>query len=197
MGSCCSKTPKPYKSTSRYEAAKSNHNQIEKDEPKISGKEIPKMTSDVKNERSLTIKCKNPKFEMILKYKSRIPLYDLRDRISKKNPDIDLSRYSIHKGNIEILDQTATLKEAGIASGDILSLKKIKELQFPTIGAQNFRMHQSFNSISLDNNTKEFENEIFSNQIALEEIVEEETTKHDVLDHNLKPVHKRNSAKNL
>lgn len=106
-------------------------------------------TSDEKREDFLKISCKSPSFELSLRYRQEVPIYDLKDQISKSKPNLDITKYSIHKGKLEVLDPTATLRQLGILANDHLRLKRVKEVEFPAVELSNIRLQSSINNPSI------------------------------------------------
>ncbi|CAG9335265.1 unnamed protein product [Blepharisma stoltei] len=179
MGSCCGKQSKPHKPKEVYiQLPSPAFNKNTKTSQKSAN---PSPTPKEKPKKQLLITCKHPSFQIFVDYKSHMPLYSLKDAVSKSFPDIDFSRYSINKGNLELLEHTAQLKDLGIVSGDELCFRRLKEVHFPSVEPQNIRLHSSMNNASIqsaDFNIKDTEMDIAHS--ILEEISEEETTKHDV-----------------
>lgn len=103
---------------------------VKKEPPHI--KEVAKpvqdsgtMLTEDRSQRSkiLQITCENPKIHLSIRYRSAIPIQDLKEQIISEFPNLDISKYSLFRDDFEILDATATLHQLGILPGDTLSLR--------------------------------------------------------------------------
>ncbi|CAG9311317.1 unnamed protein product [Blepharisma stoltei] len=146
MGACfgnASKNSKPHKPDTPRPVSNTT--------PSTAVKDI-KISSKVQEpDKVLKVSCKSPRFELSLRYRHEVPIYDLKDQISKLRPDIDISEYSIHKGQLEVLDPTATLKQLGIVPDDKLRLKRVKAIDIPVVEKEIIGAHNSNASIKSSN----------------------------------------------
>lgn len=123
-----------------------------------------------KQVKQIKISCQNPKFEITFEFNSKEPISNIIDQIMSRYPKIELETIALLKGNLEILDFSATLEEIGIFPGDILNLQIIEKSHDITPKEENVIKH-------LDESPK---NNSLLNQ-SLEDIAEEEsTTKHEI-----------------
>ena len=105
---------------------------VKKEKSKEDSKEIIKPVADSgtmmtedhsQRSKTLQILCNSPQFNLSIRYRSAIPIQDIKEQILLEFPGLDLSKYSLFRDNLEILDATATLQQLGILAGDTLTLQ--------------------------------------------------------------------------
>lgn len=132
----------------------------------------------------LFIKCTDPQFDMKIDYEPTMPLYKLKEIISNTHTEIDFTRYSVHMGNLELIEQTAEIKDLRIMPNHELIFKKIREVYFTNLVPNNLRLQTSVNNTISQHGI--FENTLKDTEMDstlknfCEDIPEEETTKHEI-----------------
>ena len=83
------------------------------------------MITDDRSQRTkyLQIFCENPSISLSIRYRSAIPIQDIKEQIISEYPNFEIEKYSLYRDDLEILDATATLQQLGIVPGDTLTLK--------------------------------------------------------------------------
>ena len=72
--------------------------------------------------KTLQILCDSPEISLSLRFRPTIPIQDLKEQILSCCPGLKIEKYSIFRDELEVLDPTATLRQLGIAAGDVLRL---------------------------------------------------------------------------
>ena len=113
MGNCCKITEK------------------EKEVIKLPAEPGTMVTEDrSQRKKTLQILCEDPDINLNLQYRPAIPIQDIKEQILAEYPNLDMTKYSLFRDDLEILDATATLQQLGIVQGDILTLKKSISLDY-------------------------------------------------------------------
>lgn len=73
--------------------------------------------------KPLKVYCESPEIHLLIPFRGAIPIQDVKEQIVEKCSGFDLQDFSLFRGNLEVLDATATLQQLGILPGDTLTMQ--------------------------------------------------------------------------
>lgn len=99
MGNCCGKKPSP--------------------PPPRKTPEAPPAPSLL----NLQIVCSEPNFVLQLRTKADVPMSEIKDQVLEARPELAAGLLLVYKGQAQVLDDTCTLKQLQIETGDTLRVE--------------------------------------------------------------------------